>query len=172
LIKTERTTLRRFTEADLEAFFRMGSDPDVVRYTADPGGGFRDRNHALEILRAHPLADYEKYGFGRMAVELATTGEVAGFAGLKFLPEFEEVDLAYRFFPEHWGKGLATETARASLGYGFGELDLEEIVAFALPANTGSVHVLEKLGFTKTGTIDYDGHEAWRYLIRNSASRG
>ena len=171
MIRTERTILRWFTEDDLDAYFRLGSDPEVVRYTADPGGGFRDREHALEVMRSAPLADYEKHGFGRMAVELVSTGEVVGFSGLKYLSDFEEVDLGYRFLPEFWGQGLATETARASLDYGFGELDLDEIVAFVLPENTGSVHVLEKLGLTRTGSLDYDGHETWRFAIRNPARR-
>jgi len=171
VIRTERTIIRRFTEADLDAYFRMGSDPEIVRYTGDPGGGFRDREQALEIMHSAPLADYEKYGFGRMAIEVTSSGEVIGFTGLKFLPEFEEVDIGYRLFPEHWGKGLATETAKASLEHGFTELDLDEIVAFVMPQNKGSVHVLEKLGLTRTGSVDYDGQESWRYLIRNPARR-
>lgn len=167
MIRTHRTLLRHFTPEDVDAFYRMGSDPAVTRYTADPGGGFRDREHAMEILVAHPIADYAKHGYGRMAVVWQETDAVIGFCGLKYLDEFDEVDLGFRLFPEFWGMGLATETGRAVLAHGFDELELEQVIALVLPANTGSIRVLEKLGLSKTGRIDYDGHDAWRYVIRN-----
>lgn len=169
MIKTERTLIRKFREADLEAFYRLGSDPGIIRYTADPGGGFRDLEHAREILALHPIADYQKYGYGRMAVVWEETGAVIGFCGLKYLEERDAVDLGYRFFPEYWGMGVATETGRAVLEYGFTELALPEIAAFVLPGNAGSIRVLDKLGFTAAGRVDFDGHDALEFVIRNPA---
>jgi len=172
VIRTERALLRRFTPEDLEAFFRLGSDPEVVRYTADPGGGLRDREHAREILASHPIADYAKYGYGRMAVVWKKTDAVIGFCGLKYLDDLDEVDIGFRLLPEFWGMGLATETGRAVLDHGFADLGLDEIIAFVLPANAGSIRVLEKLGLDRTGRVDYDGHDAWRYAISNPRTAG
>src|SRR5580765_3637236 len=97
ILETERLLLREFDEGDVAAFYRLGSDPDVIRYTLDPGGGLKDLDHALEVLRTRPMADYQKYGFGRWACVHKAHGEVIGFAGLKFLDDLGEVDLGYRF---------------------------------------------------------------------------
>jgi RimJ/RimL family protein N-acetyltransferase len=165
-IETPRTILRAFALEDLASFHRLGSDPEIVRHTADPGGSFRDLAHARQALLDHPLADYEKHGFGRLAVVWRESGEVIGFCGLKYLEESGEVDLGYRLLPEYWGLGIATETGRATLEFGFETLQLEEIVAFALPSNPASIRVLEKLGFSEAGRIDDDGRQAWRYRLR------
>jgi len=69
-------------------------------------------------------------------------------AGLKYLPEWEEVDLGYRLLPEYWGIGLATEASRASLRYGFETLQLSRILGLVHPANVRSIRVLEKCGLT------------------------
>jgi RimJ/RimL family protein N-acetyltransferase len=166
ILTTARTEIREFVESDAPAFHRLGSDPEIVRLTADPGGGFRDADHALEVLRGHTLADYEKHGFGRWAVVLRDQARIVGFCGLKHLDELGEIDLGYRFFPEVWGRGLATETGRAVLVHGFDALGLPEIIALALPENRASIRVMQKLGMRGTGRIDLGGTEAVRYVIR------
>ena len=93
ILETERLLLREFDEADIETFYLLGSDPAIIRYTGDPGGGMTSIEHALEILRANPLADYEKHGFGRWACVHKENREVIGFAGLKYLDEMDEVSL-------------------------------------------------------------------------------
>ena len=55
------------------------------------------------------LGDYKKHGVGRFAVEIKSTGDFIGFAGLKYLEDYKEVDIGYRFISEHWGKGYATK---------------------------------------------------------------
>src|SRR4051794_9711124 len=117
ILETQRLLLREFDEDDAEAFYLLGSDPAVTRYTGD--GGLRDTEHAREILRTHPLADYRKYGFGRWACVLKESGAVIGFAGLKYLEDLKEVDVGYRLLPASWGRGLATEASRAALDHGF-----------------------------------------------------
>src|SRR5437773_1204468 len=82
---------------------------------------------AKETLCEHPIADYRKYGFGRWAVVLKTNGKAIGMAGLKYLAEWNEVDLGYRLLPEYWGMGLATEASRACVEYGFHTLKLSRI---------------------------------------------
>ena len=103
ILETARLLLREFDEGDVAAFYVLGSDPAIIRYTRDPGGGFRSVEQAAEILRSHPIADYREYGFGRWACVLREAGAVVGFAGLKRLPELGEVDIGYRFLPAHWG---------------------------------------------------------------------
>src|SRR6516165_591123 len=67
VLKTQRLVLREFDESDAGPFYVLGSYPDVIRYTGDPDGGLKSLEHALEVLRSRPIADYQKHGFGRWA---------------------------------------------------------------------------------------------------------
>jgi ribosomal-protein-alanine N-acetyltransferase len=165
ILETERLTIREFDERDLPTFFVLGSDPEIIRYTGDPGGGFRNLDDAREVLYTRTLADYRRHGYGRWACVDKTTGEVIGFAGLKYLPDRDEVDLGYRFLPSHWGAGLATEAGRAVVADGFERLGLHRIIGLVLPENTASVRVLEKLGFLYEETIDDSGLEVKQYAL-------
>ena len=161
ILETDHILLREFVESDVDAFFALGTDPRITRFTHDPGGGFTSVDQAREILRAHPFEDYRRHGFD----------EVIGFVGLKRLPDMDEVDLGYRLLPDYWGQGLATEAARAALDYGLSQLGLERIVAFVDPENLGSKRVLEKLGMRCEGQVDYDGLSALCYATGASRAR-
>jgi len=163
ILETERLFLREFDEGDVAVFYELGSDPQVIRYTGDPGGGFQSLEHAREILRSHPLADYRKHGFGRWACVHKGSGDVIGFAGLKYLDDLNEVDLGYRLLPAWWGAGLATEACRPILDFGFARLGLNQIIALVDPANSASIRVLEKLGMTRLGIIQLHGDECVKY---------
>lgn len=155
---TDRLTLREFEVEDAAALFRLRADPEVNRHTGEPLAP--DVESVARDILAYP--DYRQHGFGRWACALRTTGEVIGFCGLKYLPELDEVDLGYRFVPEHWGRGYATESGRAALEVG-AELGLREVTAYVLPANLGSVRVLDKLGFRRAGEQAFDGLTALRF---------
>lgn len=164
ILETDRLVLREFDEGDAEPFYLMGSDPAVIRYTGDPPGGLTGLDHAREVLRSRPLADYQKYGYGRWACVLKATGEVIGFAGLKFLPDIQEIDLGYRFLTPYWGRGLATEAVGAVLDYGRTRLGIDRVIAMVDPANTASVRVMEKLGFLPDGQAEYAGRSFRRFV--------
>lgn len=163
VVETDRLLLREFGEDDVEAYYRLGSDPEVTRYTGT--GQLSSIEHALQILRENPLTDYRRDGFGRWACVSKANGEVIGFAGLKRLPELGEVDIGYWLLPAYWGAGLATEAGRAALDYGFGRLKLPRIIGLCDPANRGSIRVLEKLGMTYAETITYRGDESLKYVL-------
>ena len=165
VLETERLLIREFAESDAAAFYVLGSDPEIIRFTGDPGGGLKDLRHAREVLRSHPMADYRKYGFGRWACVLKASGEIIGFAGLKYLNDLDEVDLGYRLLPAHWGVGLATEAGRAVLDHGFSRLGLERIIGLVDPRNGASENVLRKLGMRFAEMIDYDGMTVSKYAI-------
>ena len=120
--------LREYVEDDAEAFLRLNSDPEVLRYVPDQA--LVDVDQARQILVDHPISDYRKHGFGRGACILKSTGENIGFAGLKYLEELGEVDVAYRLMPAYWGRGLATEAAIASVQFGFDRLGLKRIAVW------------------------------------------
>jgi [ribosomal protein S5]-alanine N-acetyltransferase len=165
ILETDRLQLREFDEGDAEPFYLMVSDPAVIRYTGDPLCGARSVEQALEVLRSRTLADYRKHGFGRWACVLKASGEVIGFAGLKYLADLQEVDLGYRLLPAYWGQGLATEACRPILEYGLTRLGLERIMALVHPENVASVRVLEKLGLTPIGFVEYQGVSVAKYVF-------
>jgi [ribosomal protein S5]-alanine N-acetyltransferase len=165
ILETERLILREYVEDDAPAFFRLNSDPEVMRYVPDEPMTSVDQ--AREILITHPMADYAQHGFGRLACVLKATGEHIGFCGLKYLKEIDDIDLGFRFLPEHWGKGLGTESARGVVRYGFNELSLGHIVGLAEPDNHASIRVLEKAGMQFTECVRLFDLEMRRYVIEN-----
>jgi RimJ/RimL family protein N-acetyltransferase len=171
ILETERLLLREFDEGDAEAFYVLGSDPAIIRYTGELGGGFADIGQARESLRARPLADYRRHGFGRWACVWKADGRVIGFAGLKYLVDLREVDLGYRLLPAYWGRGLATEAGRAVLDHGFTRLGLVRVIGLVEPEHRPSVRVLEKLGFAFAGMVDSHGQSLARYVIEAGRAR-
>jgi RimJ/RimL family protein N-acetyltransferase len=163
ILETDRLLLREFVEDDAESFFKLNTDPEVMRFVPDKP--LLNVEQARQTLINHPIADYQRYGFGRGACILKSTGEQIGFAGLKYLDELGEVDVAYRLLPAHWGQGLATEVALASVRYGFAALGLKRITGLVMPKNIASVRVLEKTGLRYSGTVTLWGHTFSRYVI-------
>ena len=170
---TPRLIHRAMTTADAEAFYALNSHPEVIRYTGEPP--IESVEQARDAIEHYP--DFDTHGFGRWGCYLredcaatgASAGTLIGFCGLKHLDELNEVDIGYRFFPEHWGRGYATEAGRASLAFGFDELDLTKITALVLPENLGSIRVIEKLGMTHACRQDCEGLDALRYEITRDA---
>jgi RimJ/RimL family protein N-acetyltransferase len=173
MIETERLLLRDWREDDFEPFARMCADPLVMEFfpaTLTP----EETAAALERGRAH----FARHGFGWWAAELKETGTFIGFIGLA-VPGFEAhftpcVETGWRLAAEYWGRGLATEGARASLRYGFETLGLREIVSFTTVGNGRSRRVMEKLGMTHDPADDFDhpriaeGHPLRRHVLYRS----
>lgn len=144
-IETERLLIRPFKLEDVEPSYAMNLDPDVSRYTGD--GGVVSKEEVERRIVENVFGDYEKHGFGRLAVEVKGENKFIGFTGLKYLEDMNEVDLGYRFMKAYWGKGIATEAAKACVNLGFNSLGLTRMIAMVLPENAGSIRVLEKLNF-------------------------
>ena len=152
---TERLLLRQWRDEDLEPFVALGADPEVMRYF--PSTHTRERSEAVARDFAYGI---EERGWGFWAVEVRDGAPFIGFVGLGE-PGFEAhftpaVEVAWRLGREHWGHGYATEAARASVEFGFGQLGLEEIVGMTVPANTRSRAVMERLGMTRDPADDFE----------------
>ena len=163
IVETDRLGMRPYDPDDAGEFFALCSDHKVMRYIvgeAVPGSVDEWRR----MLTEYP--DYAKHGFGRWSCIHRESGRFIGFSGLKYLENFDgEVDLGYRFFPEFWGRGLATESGLASVRYGFDVLGLDRIIGLAVPENTASIRVLEKSGMSFERHTTYDGHNVALYAI-------
>ncbi|MEP6955456.1 MAG: GNAT family N-acetyltransferase [Chthoniobacterales bacterium] len=163
VLETERLLLREYVEDDAEAFLELNSNPEVLRFVSDKP--LLNVEQARQILLDYPIDDYRAHGFGRCACILKSTSEQIGFAGLKYLPELGEVDVAFRLKPAHWGFGFATEAALASVRFGFSNLGLQQIIGLALPENRASVRVLEKAGLSHAGTLRLWGRALSKHII-------
>jgi RimJ/RimL family protein N-acetyltransferase len=141
VIETERLRLRMLRDSDVDNLAALFADPDVMRYVGN--GKPTDRVEAEKTL-ASIIAHWDRHGFGRWAIEEKGSGEFVGYGGLRSLLGTPEV--VYHFAKRHWRKGFATETARASLRFGFNEKGFDRIVAIAKPENAASIHVMEKVG--------------------------
>lgn len=147
VLQTERLALRELYPSDAQFFYDLNSDPEVIRWTGDPP--FESVEAAREFLEAYP--DFRNHGYGRWAVERKADGEVIGWCGLKNHEEEGFVDLGFRFFRREWGKGYATEAAKACIDYGFLYLDLQSIIGRAASENKASIRVLQKCGMRLFG---------------------
>jgi ribosomal-protein-alanine N-acetyltransferase len=160
-LETERLRLRLFTHNDLQIMFELNSDPEIIRY-AEPEP-LKNLEEAKQRLEEGPLYDYQKYGYGRFAVELKETGKVIGFCGIKYLPEIELPEVGYRYLTEYWGRGIGTETAQACVEFAREDLKIKKLVALIMPGNTGSMRVAEKLGMTRGPFIHVFDVDAYQY---------
>jgi RimJ/RimL family protein N-acetyltransferase len=149
-VETERLLLRRWRPTDAPPLAAINADPEVMRFI---GRGAALGRALSDDLLTRFEREWRERGFGLWAVEeLAAPGELLGFCGLTvpmFLPELlPAVEVGWRLARSAWGRGVATEAARAALAFGFGERGMREIVAIVNPENVRSLRVADKLGMT------------------------
>lgn len=125
-------------------------------------------------------AGFEAHGYGLWALEVRATGEFVGFTGLA-KPSFDAhftpaVEIGWRLASSAWGKGYATEGARAALAFGFREVGLAEVVSFTALTNVRSRAVMERIGMTRDPAEDFDhpdiapGHAQSRHVLYRIAA--
>ena len=143
ILETKRLILREMSTADAEDMLRLYSNPQVQKYTGENVITVLGGIHAKIKEKTD---EYEHHGFGRWVTLLKDGLQFVGWAGLSYLPEFDEIDFGYRFLPKYWGNGFATEASHAILAYGFDKLNLNRIIAIAMKENKASIRVMEKVG--------------------------
>ena len=125
----------------------MFGDPEVMRYVGAERRPL-DRKGVATLL-ASAEAQWQRQGFGLLAVVERETGRLVGEAGLQPLEAGPDIEFGYTLARAVWGRGYATEAARAVLRWAFAGLRLHRVVAVADPANAASLHVLDKLGMRR-----------------------
>lgn len=148
MLESSRLHLRPVKISDADELYQLNLDPEVIRFTGDKA--FSSILETRNFITERMIPQFEKTRMSRFMVFLKDNS-FTGWCGLKFHPETNEVDLGYRFARNFWGQGLATESSKLSLDYGFRTLGLERIIAKAMPENTASIKVMQKLGMTFKG---------------------
>lgn len=170
MLKTSRLILRRWQARDRVPFARLNADLEVMRYFPNALAPAESDALIAKIDR-----HFQKHGFGLWAVELRASGEFIGFVGLSsadFPAHFTPaVEVGWRLARVFWGRGYATEAARAAVTDGFARLNLAEIVSFTARENWRSRRVMARLGMTHREGEDFDhpkvpaGHPLQRHVL-------
>ena len=154
-IDTERLILRRFDpERDSGPMLGVYGDPEVMRFI--PGGTYPNVEGVRTRLTRYAL-EHDGRGFSFWAVVERESGEVIGDAGFGVFRDTGDVELGYTLKRDRWGRGYATEAARACLAAGFAHLDVARIVALVDEANARSARVAERIGMARIGTVRTNG---------------
>lgn len=157
--ETERFLLRELLPADADGLFEMDADPEVHRYLGN--NPVTDKGQIMDAI-SFIRQQYKDNGIGRWAIVDKETGEFMGWGGLKFVTEpthnhCNYYDLGYRLLKKHWGKGIGTEVAKASLEYAFEVLNTEAVYAMVDCENNASENILRKVGMQFIETFNLDG---------------
>ena len=167
-VKTERLVLRPFSEGDAAPLHQILGVEGVLCYFPSPDPPALEQ---VQRLVAHQIKHWQEHGLGWWALEPRHSPELIGWCGLQYLPETDQVEVAYLLGKDHWGQGLATEAAVASLHFGFEALNLDAIIALVHPENRASRRVIEKLDMSFVDRCHLWGIDLYRYSIDSSAFR-
>ena len=155
MIHTDRLVLRPAVDADRAAIAALNAHPKVGEWL----GGVRDRAASdafVDRVQAHEA----EHGFGFWVVEHKADARVIGMTGVWWVPPEMDmpgtVEIGWRFMPDAWGQGYATEAARAALDYGLRALGLEEIIAFTARTNLASQAVMKRIGMVHAPERDFE----------------
>lgn len=164
ITETQRLIIREFNLKDAQAVYLFNAPEEVNRFTGD-AGMCNSIEDAEKIIRNIWLKEYQQFGYGRWAVVLKESDEVIGFCGFKNDSRIKAVDIGYRFHPEYWGKGYATESNLACIEYARQHMNLNHVLGDAVAENLGSINVLLKLGMSYISQYQEDEFTVNRYEI-------
>jgi len=154
-LSTPRLILRSWRDEDADPFAAMFDDPAVMEFMLPN----KDRAE-IDAIIGHIKLHFAEHGFGLWAVEVPGVAPFIGYVGLS-TPRFDArfmpaVEVGWRLASAYWGKGYATEGAKAALEAGFAKFDLQEIVSFTVPANARSWRVMQRIGMKRDPADDFD----------------
>jgi ribosomal-protein-alanine N-acetyltransferase len=159
VLETQRLIARRWEDGDAAVAAAIYAKPEVMRFI--PGGVWDLERTRTILVRMRELE--ERQGFGFYPLVHKETGALAGHAGLGHLEGGDEIEVAYILDVPYWGRGLATEAARAFLAAGFKRHALTRIVAVAFPENRASIAVMQHCDMRPCGLARHFGREVAKY---------
>ncbi|WP_017316301.1 GNAT family N-acetyltransferase [Mastigocladopsis repens] len=161
-LETQRLLLRGFREEDLGAYAEMCSNADVMRYIA--AGKPLSREESWRNM-AMIVGHWQLRGYGMWAVEERSSGEMIGRIGCWQPEGWPGFEIGWTLRRGYWGRGFATEAAKAAMDYAFGNLQQSHVISLIRPENAPSIRVAQKLGEKPQGKTELFGSEAVIYGI-------
>lgn len=151
-ILTERLILREFVSEDATAFAACHADPSYTEFYG-PEESEPERLRQLVETFSVWSAEVPRRNWQLAIVERAGSNELVGTGGVRtHRLEGGCGELGLGLAPRLWGRGLATEAARALLHFGFADLVLREIIGTSVTQNVRVARLVERLGFERIGT--------------------
>jgi [ribosomal protein S5]-alanine N-acetyltransferase len=144
VLQIDGFTMRPLQSMDLDALVAIWADPRVTRFLPSQGKPI-SRENAEKALQSF-VAHWQQRGYGIWAIEESNSPPMIGYCGLRYLDEMDEVEVLYGLAKAYWGRGIATQAARAAISYGFNVANLNKLIAMSLPENIDSRRVIEKAG--------------------------
>jgi RimJ/RimL family protein N-acetyltransferase len=155
-VATTRLTLRRLRRGDEDAFLAVWADPGVW-HALRPGTTF-DPEHGPRRFRHH-LQHWEEHGFGLWLIDDQVGGDTAGWVGPSYpdyVPQLsDEIEIGWSLRQPFWGRGIATEGARAAISVAFEHLRPSRLISLIDPDNVRSVAVARRLGMKDLGPVEH-----------------
>lgn len=162
MIRTERLILDAWQSADGEAFRPIATDPKVMRYI---NGSIPWTDEQIQEFVGKQIDTLEQRGFCRWKLIEAASGKLIGFCGPGMWRNAADPEIGWWLARSHWGKGLATEAARAALRDSFERVNLPRLISVAMPENIASIAIMRKLGLTFDAEFESEGTSLMRYAI-------
>ena len=168
IAETERCLIRETTPEDVEAFYRIYSDPAITKYME---GLYPEIEQEKEYIREYIEKVYTFYEFGVWTVVKREGGEVIGRAGFAFREGYEEPELGFIIGVPWQHRGYGEEVCRRIMEYGWEALGFEKVQAMVELGNEASLKLCRKLGFRREETVVLQGKEYVRLVAeRNDVS--
>ena len=153
-LETDRLVLRMFVDDDLDAYYAICSDPEVMEFIGQ--GKTMNRLDAWRQI-AVMLGHWQLRGYGSWAIEEKASGRLVGRVGFINPADWPGLEIGWALGRSSWGLGYATEAARAALQYGFRTFGFSRVISLIHRENTRSIGVSERLGGIEDGTTELLG---------------
>ncbi len=168
ILETDRCVVRETTEADVDSFYKIYSEPEMTRYTE---GLFPDPEEERAYIRKYIREVYGFLGYGMWTILHRESGEIIGRAGLSWREGAEMPELGFLIGLPWQRQGYAYEVCRAILEFGKQELEFSSIQALVKKENRASVRLCEKLGFCNAGEVGV-GEEVYEFYVTELEGAG
>ena len=170
ILETERLLLRPFRPADIDPYAEMCADSEVMEFLNATGSPI-SRADAWRQMAMY-LGHWELRGFGTWAVEERGTGAFVGRVGLHFPEGWPDRELGWTIARKFWGRGYASEAARAAIAHAFGTLGWTHLVSLIHPNNHRSARLAERLGYHVHGSAEVVGLRLSMYRLEAVHAQG
>jgi RimJ/RimL family protein N-acetyltransferase len=158
IAENNRILIRPFKEKDIEEYYKIVSDIDVMKFIGDGS------SQSIEIATKYVnecIKCYQENGWSRFAVVLKETDELIGFCGFKYYNN--SLDFGWRYSKKYWGQGIGSEAAQLVLDYANNSLEFSNIVCICAPENVSSIRIIEKIGFSFEKKIVLNGKKLLQF---------
>jgi ribosomal-protein-alanine N-acetyltransferase len=162
IFETERLIVRLYTIDDLDHFFRLNGDEEVMRYIRAAQTLQESKVFLKKIISAY----IERPGTGRWGMFSKSDHQYLGSFAIIPVENYDKLQIGYALLKENWGKGYASESVKGGIHYAFHQLNLAEIAGITFPENISSQKVLLKNGFVFNKTIVEEDREMNLYILQ------